>query len=162
VSNGRTLVAGVGNVFLGDDGFGVAVAQRLVGRSLGPRVDVVDFGTRARELVFTLLDGYDDVILIDAVARGYPPGTVCVLELTAPDARTAGVAALQAHALVPGQVFAMVAAMGGRLGRLRLVGCEPAQIPDDDDVAVGLSRSVADAVPEAVRLVESLVGAPDA
>ena len=74
------LVAGIGNIFHGDDGFGVAVAQQLAGRGLPPGVRVVDFGIRGLDLVYALLDGYSAAILIDAVERGDPPGTLSVIE----------------------------------------------------------------------------------
>ena len=76
----RVLVAGIGNVFLGDDGFGVALAGRLARHALPPGVDVADFGIRGMDLAYALGDGYDAAVLLDAAPRGEPPGTLSVIE----------------------------------------------------------------------------------
>jgi hydrogenase maturation protease len=153
----RTLVAGIGNIFLGDDGFGVEVVRRLGSRALGDEVRVVDFGIRGLDLAYALLDGYGQVILVDAVARGGPAGTLYVMEpdLDQEPPATAGIAG---HDLGPGPVLALVRAMGGTFGRVRLVGCEPLAIPgEDDDIQVGLSAPVAGAVDAAVAVIEELL-----
>ena len=155
----RILIAGVGNIFLGDDAFGVEVAQRLARRPLPGEVRVVDFGIRGLDLVYALLDGYDTVILVDAAPRGGPPGTLYVLEPQAggpPGPADAGVA-VEAHALDPAKVFRLAATLGGRVGHLLLVGCEPGTPSGADDMHMGLSPPVAAAVEEAVPLVEGLV-----
>lgn len=154
----NTLIGGIGNVFLGDDGFGVAVAQRLAERPQPPGVQVTDFGIRTLDLAYALLQGYDDVILVDAMPRGTPPGTLCVVEPERSEAADSPAIALAAHSFVPTQVLSLVTAMGGRRpARVRVVGCEPGEIPGDGDVRVGLSAPVAAAVGDAVTLIEELV-----
>jgi hydrogenase maturation protease len=157
----RTLVAGIGNIFLGDDGFGVEVARRLAERPLGDGVRVADFGIRGFDLAYALLDGYDHVILVDTVARGGAPGTLYLLE---PEIEGHGGGAgaepslaIQGHALVPSRVLELVRSMGGSLGNVRVVGCEPATLPAGDDVRVGLSERVTAAVDAAVALVQELL-----
>jgi hydrogenase maturation protease len=151
----RVLVAGVGNVFRGDDAFGVEVVRRLAARPLPAGVRVADFGTRGHDLAYAILDGYDAVVLADAAARGGAPGTLYTLEpdANAPDAPgPAGT-----HGVDLPAVFGLVRAMGGTLPRLVLVGCEPADLGTDEDGAMGLSPAVAAAVDRAVGLVEAAV-----
>ena len=154
----RILVAGVGNIFLGDDAFGVEVAQRLARRPLPDEVRVVDFGIRGLDLTYALLDGYEAVILVDAAPRGGPPGTLYVLEpdRTAPPGRRTGVP-IETHDMDPVKVLRLAAAMGGQVERLLLVGCEPATPADVEEMQAGLSDPVRAAVDEAVALIESLV-----
>jgi len=151
----RILVAGVGNVFLSDDGFGVEVARRLAEEPLPQGVEVADFGIRGLHLAYQLLDGYDTLILIDAAPRGEPPGTVLLLapDLEALMSPPATSAVADAHGMDPESVLRTVAALGGRLGRVVIVGCEPAQLVE----RIGLSAPVKDAVEPAVRLVRSLL-----
>lgn len=160
MKDGRTLVAGIGNVFLGDDGFGVEVVRRLAEQPAGDGVCVRDFGIRGLDLAYALLE-FERVILVDAAPRGGTPGTLYVIE---PDLAALGDAdaAPFGHALVPTRALAMARAMGGRLRFVRVVGCEPAHLPDPDDLAVGLSPPVAGAVDGAVALVRQLLEAPDA
>jgi hydrogenase maturation protease len=148
----RLLVAGLGNVFLGDDAFGVEVVGRLAGRPLPEGVDVVDFGIRGLDLAYALLDGYDAAILVDATRRGGPPGTLYLLE---PDPAAGGSTA-DAHGMDPAAVLRWVREVRGSLPWLRLVGCEPATL-DSEDGRMELSEPVRAAVGEAVRLIESLV-----
>jgi hydrogenase maturation protease len=156
MSHPRVLVAGVGNIFLGDDAFGVEVAQRLLRRGPPDGVRVVDFGTRGLDLTFALLDGYEAVVLVDATPRGGPPGTLYVLELPS-DAPPGEAATVEAHGMDPVRVLRLAAAMGGRGERRLLVGCEPAPPAGADEMSMGLSEPVRAAVEEAVPLVESLV-----
>jgi hydrogenase maturation protease len=150
----RILIAGVGNIFLGDDAFGVEVAQRLLRRPLPPEVRVVDFGIRGLDLAYTLLDGYEAVILVDAVPRGGQPGTLYVLE---PELTSAeGVPIMQAHNLDPAQMLRMVAALGGKVENLLMVGCEPGA-PAGDEELPEMCVAVRAAVEEAVLLVESIL-----
>lgn len=154
----RILVAGIGNVFFGDDGFGVEVAHRLAERPLAPGVDVVDFGIRGMDLVYALQRGYDAAILVDAVPSGQAPGTLSVLE---PDlAGDDRVAAPEAHAMDPVRVLRLARAMGEIPPRTLVVGCEPAVLAagNGEEVLVELSAPVRAAVDEAVRLVASLAG----
>jgi hydrogenase maturation protease len=159
MSRPRLLIAGVGNIFLGDDAFGVEVARRLASRRLPDEVRVVDFGIRGLDLVYALLDGYDAVILVDAVPRGGPPGTLYVLEPDAggPPDPAGGEVVFEAHALDPAKVLRLAASMGGRVDHLLLVGCEPGPPLEPEDMCLGLSAPVAAAVDEAAPLIESLV-----
>ena len=121
----RVLVAGIGNVFFGDDGFGVEVVRRLGARPQREGVQVTDFGIRGLDLAYALADGYDAAILVDAVPRGGVPGTLYVLE---PDVPAFPMGALtDTHGLEPAKILGMVRTMGGRLPVLRLVGCEPSR-----------------------------------
>ena len=149
---GRTLVAGVGNVFLGDDGFGVEVARLLAEKPHRDGVEIADFGIRGVHLVYELLDGCDLFVLVDAAPRGYEPGTITVLEVD-PDDAGPGAPVMDGHGLSPDDLFAMLASMGGRPGRSLLVACEPA------DVSAGmeLSEPVRAALPHAVRAVEEIL-----
>ena len=149
---GRTLVAGVGNIFQRDDAFGVEVVRLLAGRPYPPGVKVADFGIRGVHLVYELLDGCDLFVLIDAAQRGCVPGTVAVLEIDPADFATA-TGVMDAHGLAPDQVFAMLDAMGGRPARSLVVACEPADV----SAGMGLSDQVRMALPHAVRAVEKIL-----
>jgi hydrogenase maturation protease len=146
----KTLVAGIGNIFNGDDGFGSEVAQRLIGRPMRAGVHVEDYGIRGVHLAYELLEGYDLVVLVDALPRGEPPGTVFVLE---PDVDLDDVPPLDSHQMDPRAVVGMVAELGGEIGRLLVVGCEPADIGE----GIGLSPAVAAAVDTAAGMVEELI-----
>jgi hydrogenase maturation protease len=149
---GRTLVAGVGNIFQRDDAFGVEVIRLLESRPAPPGVKVADFGIRGVHLVYELLDGCDLFVLVDAAQRGCAPGTVTVLEVEPTDmASPSGV--LDAHGLAPDQVFAMLNSMGSRPGRSLVVACEPADV----SAGMGLSDQVREALPHAVRVVEEIL-----
>lgn len=163
--SGRILIAGIGNIFLGDDGFGVEVAQRLMRSTYPPEVQVRDFGIRGVELAYTLLDGYDTLILIDATPRGGKPGTLYLIEpdLTRMDAEKgaeAGRVALDAHSMDPVKVLAFARTLGAIPGQVLLVGCEPTPCADGDEYTemyMGLSEPVQAAIDEAVRLVNSMI-----
>jgi hydrogenase maturation protease len=161
VSAPRVLVAGIGNVFLGDDGFGVEVVARLDGRPLPDGVQVADYGIRGFDLACALMDGYDAAILVDAVPRGEPPGTLCVLEaeLDGPEGRD-GSQPVNGHGLNPLEVFRLVRQFGGTPPPTYVVGCEPADLAEMEagsEGRMGLSPAVAAAVDEAVELVGALV-----
>src|ERR1700716_3516802 len=117
----RILLAGIGNVFLGDDGFGVALAERLARRALPPGTDVVDFGIRGMDLAYAMQDGYDTVVMLDATPRGQTPGTLYVIEAET-DAEEV---ALDAHGMDPVKVLGLVRELGGAPPRTFVVGCEP-------------------------------------
>ncbi|MET8831748.1 hydrogenase maturation protease [Streptomyces sp. NPDC004610] len=161
----RTLVAGMGNIFLGDDAFGVRTARVLAARPLPAGVEVADIGVRGVHLAYRLLDGYDTLVLVDATARGGPPGTLYVIEHEDDTTAVAEAAAapLDGHRMTPDAVLAHLAALcagtGGRPPRrILVVGCEPACL----DEGMELSGPVSGAVPRAVRLVEDLLtAAPD-
>jgi hydrogenase maturation protease len=150
----RVLVAGIGNVFMGDDGFGVEVARRLAERTLAAGVEVRDFGIRGLDLVYALGDRHDAVVMVDAVPRGEAPGTLFVIE---PEAEAVPVS-LDAHGMDPAKVLAVAAQLGAVPERVLLVGCEPLVTVTDDQELVGqLSEPVGAALDDAVRLVESLL-----
>jgi hydrogenase maturation protease len=168
----RTLIACLGNIFLGDDGFGVEVAKRLAGQELAPGVRVTDYGIRGMHLAYDLAAGFDTTILVDAVQRGGEPGTVYVIE--PPPARrpaTGGagqakdaadganpletMSLFNAHGMQPDVVLGMAGTLGADAGRVLIVGCEPASLLE----GIGLSAPVAAAVDEAVRVVIRLTKA---
>lgn len=151
----RVLVAGIGNVFLGDDGFGVEVVARLAGRELPDGVEVADFGIRGFDLAYALMDGYDAAVLVDALPRGQPAGTLCLLEPRLDDVDRAP--PLDSHAMHPMAVLAMVRQHGGTLPLTWIVGCEPGVIDPDGAGHMGLSQPVAAAVDAAADLVEAVV-----
>jgi hydrogenase maturation protease len=153
----QILIAGIGNIFLGDDAFGVEVARRLAARELPAGVRVTDFGIRGYDLAYALLDGYETTILIDACPRGEPAGTLYVIE---PDLENLGgpeEGAVEGHSMNPLNVLRLAQSMGGRLQRILLVGCEPGTLGPEEG-QMGLSEPIEAAVDEAVRLVEALVG----
>ena len=151
----RVLIAGIGNVFLGDDGFGVALADRLARRALPPDVKVVDFGIRGMDLAFALQDGYEAAVLLDATPRGEPPGTLYVIEVDSADAG----AALDTHGMDPVKVLGLARAIGGTPPRTFLVGCEPLtrMTGEEEDVVAELSEPVRAALDRAVGFVEELL-----
>lgn len=155
------LVAGIGNIFYGDDGFGVAVAQHLAERPLPPGVRVVDFGIRGLDLVYALLDGCYAAILVDTVARGAPPGTIHIIEpeIDAPGPGSAAEPepiALSPHEMNPQRVLRLASLLGGGCRRFLVVGCEPASFGDDEFGEMKLSPALAAAVPLAADTVERL------
>jgi len=155
----RILIAGVGNVFLGDDGFGVEVAQRLAQRALPQGVQVVDFGIRALDLGYALQDGYAATILADTVQRGGPPGSLYVIEPQAePEGDAAEMQQVSPHDMSPDSVL-RYARMVGSESKIVLVGCEPESFGDEleGEGRMGLSEPVAVAVDKAVLLIESLI-----
>jgi hydrogenase maturation protease len=159
----RILIAGIGNIFLGDDGFGCEVIARLARRAWPENVRVVDFGIRGLDLAYALLDGFDTAILIDAVPRGGEPGMVYVIEpdigeLDEPGATETGQPSMlvDAHAMNPLSVLSLVRSMGGGCSHILLVGCEPLTLGPEEG-QMGLSEPVVAAVDEAVSTVESLV-----
>jgi hydrogenase maturation protease len=158
VQRPRILVAGIGNIFLGDDGFGVEVAQTLAKSNFPSTVRVADFGIRGFDLAYALQDGYEATILVDAFPRGQPPGTVSVIEpdLENPASGSAEEGFVQPHAMNPMNVLRMAAAMHGPLKRVLLGGCEPATFGGEEG-KMGLSAPVEAAVQEAARVVTSLV-----
>jgi hydrogenase maturation protease len=153
----RTLVAGLGNVFHGDDGVGVAVAEALAREHLPEGAIVSDFGIRGVHLAYELLDGYDLVVIVDAVQRGGAPGTVHVIEHV-PAEPGGGDPLMDAHDMAPDEVLALVPALGGTLGRVVIVGCEVAAA----DPCAELSPAVRSAVPALVHQVLEIVRAAHA
>lgn len=158
MSQPRALVAGIGNIFLGDDAFGCEVLKHLSQRVWPENVRVVDFGIRGFDLAYALMEELDLVILVDATPRGETPGTVYVIEPDLGELDTLDPAgmAVETHGMNPLKVLSMVKSMGKKLDRVILVGCEPETFGPEEGL-MGLSESVAAAVPEAVKIVESLV-----
>jgi hydrogenase maturation protease len=145
------LIAGVGNIFLGDDAFGVEVARRLAARPLAHGIRVVDFGIRGLDLTYALLENYDRVILVDAVQRGGKPGALYLIE---PLLENAG--AMQTHEMAPAKALAAAKAMGAALANVVIVGCEPESFGSEEEPRMGLSQAVEAAVDEAVALIEDM------
>ncbi len=152
---GRILVAGIGNIFLGDDAFGVEVVQQLTSRCLPRNVQVVDFGIRSYDLAYALMEEWDLVILVDAVPRGGRPGTIYTIEAELPE--SGGVTSPDAHSMNPVSVLRLVQALGGKPGRLLVVGCEPSNVDADENGGFGLSPPVQEAVSQAIQVIENLV-----
>jgi hydrogenase maturation protease len=146
----RILVAGVGNIFLADDGFGVEVAQRLLACPLPEGTKLMDVGIRGLHLAYELLDGYDLLVLVDALPLDEEAGTVVVFE---PDLDQLPAGGMDAHGMDPQTVLALLRSLGGEVGRVLVVGCQPADL----DERIGLSAPVAAAVDEAVAAVLRLV-----
>lgn len=156
------LIAGIGNIFLGDDAFGVEVARSLLKRKLPENVEVRDFGIRGFDLAYALLDSWDTVILVDALARGEVPGTLYTME---PDLVDLGNAvspdmAMNPHGMDPVRVLHSAASMGAIVARVLIVGCEPRDFGDELEGRMGLSAAVQNVVEEASDMVESLVRQP--
>jgi hydrogenase maturation protease len=151
------LIAGIGNIFLGDDAFGVEVVRRFANRDLPPGVRVTDFGIRGFDLTYALIDGADVTILVDACPRSGTPGDLYVIEpdLTASAAENAP-AAVDAHGMNPMTVLRTARAMGGPLKKILLLGCEPLTFGPEEG-QMGLSAPVTEAVERALPLLESVM-----
>ena len=155
----RILVASIGNIFLGDDAFGVEVAKRLLSRTFPPQVSVKDFGIRGFDLAYALMDPHGLTILVDACARGGAPGTVYLIE---PDpigeaTLNSNPARMEAHGMNPMNVLRLVKSLGGEPGPVVIVGCEPADLGPDEEGKMGLSEPVMAAVDEAIAMIETLI-----
>jgi hydrogenase maturation protease len=156
------LIAGIGNIFLGDDAFGVEVVREMLGRKMSPEVRIVDFGIRGLDLTYALLDDYEAAILVDAVPRGQPPGTVYLIEPETGDPAVCEDASqndllIETHGMHPAKVLRLVAGMGGKTRQVLVVGCEPTPFDSERDMDMNLSPAVRAAIPEAIKLIESLV-----
>lgn len=156
----RMLVAGVGNIFLTDDGFGSEVVRQMAGRPVPEGVAVVDFGISGVHLAYELLGGYDVLLLVDAAPRGEPPGTVSLLEVDQAElgdrsgsVQGAEEALVDSHGLEPGAVLSSLGSLGGQVSRVLVVACEPESV----DEGLGLTDVVQAAVPRAVELVEQVM-----
>lgn len=144
----RILVAGIGNIFLGDDAFGVEVVKRLAGRALPANVRVVDFGIRGIDLAYALVEGYDKIIIIDAVQRGGAPGTLYWIE-----PEVGSKASAETHNLAPADALAAAKGMGASLSNVMILGCEAASVGTEFDPQMELSPPVAGAVETAVDML---------
>jgi hydrogenase maturation protease len=150
-----TLIAGIGNIFLGDDGFGCAVARELAQMHLSPQVEVVDYGIRGLDLAYALLEPYERVIFVDAISRGGAPGTVYLLQPAEPE--TTQPVALDPHSMDPVRLLAMARSLGEITAEIFIVGCEPLDFGDELEGRMELSESVSLAVPEAALAVLDLI-----
>jgi hydrogenase maturation protease len=151
----RILVAGIGNIFFGDDGFGCEVVRELSKTPLPPHVTVRDFGIRGLDLAYTLLEGWDFVIIVDAVSRGRDPGTLYVIE---PDlSEEQSTPSWEGHSMTLEAVAPMLRSLGGTFPRSRVVGCEPENFEADLEASLPLSLHVKAAVPEALKLIREML-----
>lgn len=152
------LIAGIGNIFHGDDAFGVAVAQKLAICDWPDDVCVMDFGIRGMDLAFAFLDGYDLTILVDATARGGAPGTLYTIE---PDLdsllQNADAVCMNSHGLDPAKVLGLAKNMGAQFKRILLVGCEPEVLDTEENGRIGLSEAVQAAIDPAVNMIRKLI-----
>jgi len=157
VTTPRILVAGIGNIFLGDDAFGVEVAQLLARQTMPESVRVVDFGIRGFDLAYALMDDYDAAILVDTLARGEEPGTIAVIKPDLAALPDADANAIAMHSIDPLTVLMLVRTLGGQPPPVYVVGCEPLTFGPEEG-QMGLSAPVEAAIEEATRVVRSLVG----
>jgi hydrogenase maturation protease len=156
---GTTLVAGVGNIFLGDDAFGVEVVRSLARRTLAPDILVKDFGIRGFDLAYALLEPWDAVILVDALPRNDAPGTLYIVEPDLSrmgDPSTPGME-MNPHSMDPVRVLNLALTMGPITAPVFVVGCEPHDFGDELEGRMGLSAPVQAVVEEASDMVEGLV-----
>lgn len=157
----RILVAGIGNIFLSDDGFGSEVVRSAAIARDDPSVRVIDYGIAGMHLAYDLLDGWDTLVLVDAVPSRGNPGTLHVFQAEHDDDRPPGdesdssATGVDAHGMDPEAVFASVRALGGVPPYTVVVGCEAGTVEE----GIGLSEPVARAVPRAARAVEEIVAA---
>ncbi len=150
----RVLVAGIGNIFLGDDAFGVEVARKLLARSWPDDVLIKDFGIRGLDLAYAMMEPWDLVILVDAISRGQAPGTLYVVEPEVDD--SAPRSTPDGHAMTPEKVLELVKSLGGQIPRTLVLGCEPAQFGGEEG-CIGLSEIVEASLEEAAQEVERLM-----
>jgi hydrogenase maturation protease len=153
-SEGKILIACMGNIFLGDDAFGVQVARELWVLELPDEAVVMDYGIRSFDLAYALLEPWRAIILVDAIACGGAPGSLYLLQ---PDADAEIGAAFNPHAMSPAQVLDMARALGPVTAPIYIVGCEPQDLGEELEGRIGLSQTVVAAVPRAVAMIEQLV-----
>ena len=154
----KILLAGVGNIFRGDDAFGVEVTRRMLTRPLPEGVRVRDFGIRSFDLACALVDGYDVTILVDATSRGGAPGTLYTIEPDISNLDALGTpATVDGHRMDVVQVIRLAQALGGVMGKILVFGCEPETLGSETEGQMGLSAVVEQAVERAVGLIETLL-----
>jgi hydrogenase maturation protease len=156
VSSPHILIAGIGNIFLGDDAFGVQVVQRLLRQPIPEGVVIKDFGIRGFDLAYAMMDDYDVTVLVDTLSRNDVPGTLYIIE---PDLNAFGTesATIDAHSMDPVTVINLVKSLGGQPKRVLVVGCEPETFGPEHEGQMGLSAAVENALDEAVDMVQDLV-----
>ena len=152
----RILVAGIGNIFFGDDAFGCEVASQLRRKPLPEGVRVIDFGIRSYDLAYAIMNGYDATILVDATPQGSAPGTIYLIEPDLKRLDDMPHEAVNAHSMNPVRVLQLVRSLGGKPGWLRVVGCEPAVL-EAEEGAMGLSEKAQAAVAPAIEMIETLI-----
>ena len=152
------LIAGVGNIFLGDDAFGVETARALTLRQLPEGVKVFDFGIRGFDLAYALLDSWDAVILVDALPRGGSAGTLYLLEPDLSGMKDPAKMTMNPHGMDPLHVLQLAFSMGEVNAKVYVVGCEPEDFGDELEGRMGLSATVQASIEQAVVMVEDLVG----
>jgi hydrogenase maturation protease len=153
----RILIAGIGNAWLRDDGFGGEVVKRLEARDLPEGTVVFDFGTGGLDLAYEVMRGYDALVLIDVSRQGGEPGTLYVMEALEAEVE-AGIEdgqIINPHAMDPQTVLRFVKTLGAWPGKVVVVACEPAHV---EEMGLGLSEDVARAVDGAVDLVAKTIG----
>jgi hydrogenase maturation protease len=153
------LVAGIGNIFFGDDAFGVEVVQKMMKRELPASVTVADFGIRGFDLAYAMMDEqYDLTILVDALPRGGDPGTLYTIEPDLKDLDSLGDwSPVDTHGMTPVRVFQLIETMGGKPNRVVIVGCEPQTLGEEEEGFMGLSAPVTASVNGAIEIIESLI-----
>lgn len=156
ILNMRILVAGIGNIFFGDDAFGCEVANALMKRPLRDGVHVQDFGIRSYDLAYTMMNDYDATILIDASPRGEAPGTLYIIEPEINKLDECADEVVNAHSMNPVRVLQMVRSLGGQPRQLYVVGCEPGSL-EPEEGKMGLTEKVQSAVAPAVEMIEKLI-----
>ncbi len=150
----KILVAGIGNIFLGDDAFGVEMVQRLSATPLPPEVTLADFGIRSFDLAYAMAEDYDVTILLDAISQGQPPGTVSLIE---PDIIGSHMGdPIDAHNMNPMRALQMASSLGGQPRRLYLIACEPAVL-ETEEGQLGLSDQIEAAIPTAIEMLRTLL-----
>ena len=152
----KILVAGIGNIFLGDDAFGVEMVQRLSAKPLPPQVTLADFGIRSFDLAYAMADDYDVTILLDAISQGQPPGTVSLIEPDISGSNTSDVGPVDAHSMNPVRALQMASSLGGQPRRLYLIACEPAVL-ETEEGQLGLSDQIEAAIPTAIEMLRTLL-----
>jgi hydrogenase maturation protease len=152
----RILVAGIGNIFFGDDAFGCEVVKQLLQRPVPEGVTIKDFGIRSYDLAYAMMNGPDVTIFVDATPRGQLPGTVSLIEPDLNFLDSASGEVVNAHSMNPVRVLQLIRSLGGQPGRLYLVGCEPAVL-EPEDGAMGLSHPVQAAIAKALEMIDSLI-----
>ena len=152
----RILIAGIGNIFFGDDAFGCEVAKELAQRQLPEGVRVTDFGIRSYDLAYAIMDDHDATILIDATPHGSAPGTVYLIEPDLNKLDESAEEVVNAHSMNPVRVLQMVRSLGGKPRALYVVGCEPAVL-ESEDGRMGLSETVQRAIAPAIEMIEKLI-----
>jgi hydrogenase maturation protease len=152
----KILLAGIGNIFHGDDAFGCEMIRQLTAEALADGVTAIDYGIRSYDLAYALNGDHDAVVLIDAAGRGQEPGTVYVLELDPKQLNELDRGAIDPHAMNPVSVIQMAQSFGAIKPKLYLVGCEPENLGGEEG-AMGLSERVQAAMPQALEMVTNLV-----